>query len=309
MSVTLNEVKYPPELIPQAGLADISASSRTTIADIKGFNKHAQLGDMSVTLNYVSLYEDNDVQLEITRDGTALDAVKAGVLRGLSYEEELNVFASKSLVLKLYNSNATTAKSNYQYRFAYWIDQLTIADKLFRGLSLTAEETEINTQLNVTDAVGASILPYPRDYFIQRAYQVVEERIYTFRDNVTAASGAEMTPIRSYANQFMVLKKISLATPTPTTMELKIGRDYVDDYVTLNPYSTGDITTDINCFIPAKDELRLSFTTGSDVSNFEARFHVLFCRLTDYLKMKWGLMRREENEDLYFKVKAGVLAI
>ncbi|MBA7680441.1 hypothetical protein ES703_88757 [subsurface metagenome] len=88
-----------------------------------------------------------------------------------------------------------------------------------------------------------------------------------------------------------------------------VDRDDDHEYANVKTFPLSLIPGgEVSCFIPALEEIRLTTISAGTPGPHLFRYTVIRCRLTNLLRVRFGLVSRDEVPgDTYDKVKAGVL--
>lgn len=306
---TINRVKYPPELLPDAVFNDITASTEVSppILDLR------RISGRLLRLSEIAVERDAQVELRINNDGIGLHSaynVAGGFFDLIStvspYANNFQMLARDRLY---YNLFATAGKTAFRTSFGVWVQNLTIADKLKLGIPLTSEERAIDKEFGISSTVEKGLLPLPLEQQIEREYrsQLISEETHGRTMNVTTTSQLVET-IYPRAGQFLVLTKLAAtAGSAANNIRISISRDTDADYITdLKSYAV-DLERELSCFIPALSELSLNIIAAGAVTVY-IRYTILKVKLSNLLKCRFGLMSKEEAPgDVYDKVLGGIL--
>jgi len=299
MSEYISKAKYMPVFLPLCYVKSLTAGTNPVVDVLsKEFPKNSW-----IELSKVWVTRNSNVSLWVYQDGINRVDANTNALSGLDKADEMKVVNMNRFKVDLH---ATTTVSPYILRLGVWIDTPTIADKLQRGIRLTDEEYEIADELGLLDSFAKGLVPVPREYFIQRHYQVVNELTRAIQTDLTATGGLYYHYTSTSPDRFFVVKSIACIDTSGTTFNAAVTIIRDEEEALSIPLPALSIDYDIPLFIPAMDTVELVFMTDTDISDFRARWTIAECRLTDYLKMKWGLISRDENEDLWKEVVAGL---
>ncbi|MBA7712917.1 hypothetical protein ES703_121910 [subsurface metagenome] len=230
-----------------------------------------------------------------------------GVMGGIT-PNDFTLFAKDNLYYNLYS---TAIKANYRSYFGIWTWEPTVACKLLMGLTLTAAERRISDELGIANAVEKGILPIPLPAKIQREYQVCDEITYG-RCFTAAVTTTTVDTLYPRVGEFLILVKIA-CDPGPAAnannIRITIDRDEDAGYVSRIHAYPLSLDFDLPMFIPAINELRLSVIAGIATANWNIRYTVQSCKMTNLLRARFGLVTRDElpEPSLWDKVKGGVL--
>ena len=303
---TLRMARYYPELIPDTAVSSIPVANNEVVPPILDLRRFSPL---FLRLINIATERDDDVQLFIRADKTreaivagSLIGDYAGVLGGVA-PNRFDVLGTENLYFNLFSS---AIEVNLRTFFGVWVYKPTVADKLKAGMTLTPDERRLSEELGIANTVEKGLLPLPLSLQIEREYQVIEEvtrgRILT----VPAAPGTVVDTIHSRINECIILTKI--ATDPNVTVVLIIDRDDDAAYVAAINTFPLSLDFDLNCFMPATKEIRISLLAAAPVANFNIRYTILRCKMNNILRARWNLVTPDELPgDVYQKVKGGVL--
>ncbi|MHC1622960.1 MAG: hypothetical protein ACXQTR_00010 [Candidatus Methanospirareceae archaeon] len=299
MSEYISKAKYTPVFLPLCYVKSLIPGTNTVVDVLsKEFPKNCW-----IELSKVWATRNSNVTLWVYQDGINRVDANTNALLDLDKANEMKVVNMNRFKVDL---RSTTTVSPYIIRLGVWIDTPTIADKLQMGVKLTDEEREIAEELGLLDSFAKGLVPVPREYFVQRHYQVINELTRAIQADLTATGGLYYNYTSTSPDRFFVVKSIACMDTSATTYNAAVTIIRDEEEALSIPLPALSIDYDIPLFIPAMDTVEIVFTTDTDVSDFRARWTIAECRLTDYLKMKWGLISKEENEDLWKEVIAGL---
>jgi len=277
---------------------DLSTGDNVLIDMSKGElkGKWVDLTDVWVTRNA-------NVDVWAYKDGKTRVEANTNSLLDIADANKYKIVNTKRFKLVLRAAAAVTA---YESRYGMWVYEPTIADKLQEGLELTEEEVSIAEDTGLLTQFTRGLAPVPRSYWLERNIQILQEQTEAIQEDLTAANGLRYSYLSPEEDRFLVLRMIASLDPTATTTNafITIWSDEVE--VLKFPCSVMDIDTDLPLFVPARESLEIEASTDTDITNFRMRWKLLECRLTDYLAMLWGILKREDDEELWKQVKAGV---
>lgn len=308
---TINRVRYPPELLPDAVFNDIPAGAEVTlpILDLR------RITGRLLRLSEIAVDRDANVELRITNDGMGLYSAYnlAGGFFDLDsntspYANNFQMLARDRLYYNLFNSSADLIE-NFRTSFGVWVDNLRIVDKLKLGIVLDNNERALAEKFGIGDTVEKGLLPLPLEQQIEREYrsQLISEETHGRTMAVTTTSQLVET-IYPRAGQFLVLTKLAAtAGTTDNNIRISISRDTDADYIAdLKSYAVG-LERELSCFIPALSELSLNIIAAEAVTVY-IRYTILKVKLSNLLRCRFGVMSRDEAPgDVYDKVLGGIL--
>lgn len=304
---TIRMARFYPELIPDTAVSSIPVASNEVAPPILDLRRFSPL---FLQLYNIATERDDDVRLYIHADKTR-EAVVAGsligdyggVLGGIT-PNKFNILGKENLYFNLFSS---AIEVNLRTYFGLWVYKPTVADKLKAGLTLTPDEKRINEELGISNTVDKGLLPLPIPLQIEREYQIIDEITRGSILTVPALPGVVVDTIHPRINEFLVLTKI--ATDPNITVFLTIDRDDDPAYVSIINTFPLSLDFDLECFIPATKEIRISLLAAAPVATFNIRYTVLRCKMNNILRARWGLITKDElpEPSLWDKVRGGIV--
>lgn len=315
---TIRQVKYFPELLPDARVVPIGAGSEVSppLLDLRRFSPKM------LRLVHVAAYPDPYVFVRIRADDLRHEANSASLV---PLANSFDFLATEYLSYTFYNAN-TAPVSNYTTTFSLWVYEPTVAHKLRYKKMLTPEEKEIAARLGIDNSVEKGVLPLPFSYMLEREYYTLAEETYAYVMNIGGAGNppldyefvvGEVVPRN--ADEFLVLTSIVSSPGTVSSnITIRIDRDNDTNYLEFPAYALGlpagltvDIGHELRCWVPALKEIRVKVyasSAGGNITGYQIRFTVRRCALTNLLRVRFGLVSKAEVPgDLWDKVKGGVL--
>jgi len=273
-------------------------SGQTDLIDISS----RELKGKWVELSKVWVTRDPNVSIWLYRDGAKRVECPTNSLNSLDKENEFGIINTSRFKAELYSIASVTG---YICRLGVWVFEPTIADKINMGVDLTDEEVAIATDTDLVTRFNKGLVPISRDLLVKRIFHHVNKYTKSILADLTT-DGLRYNEYNPEPDQFIVIEGISCVDTSPTTVNASIKIE-VDDRVALTiPCPCLSIDYDIPLFIPALDNIRIEFSTDTTITGFRARWKIGVYKLTDRIKMMWGLIGRGVNEELWKEVKAGV---
>ena len=309
----LESVRYPPELIPDANVVTVALNARAEIMNIPRIP-----GGMIAKLHGIAADNTQAAQLRIKIDQEEKQ-LDARPLYNMSLRDRpsyFNLIATKSLRYHVY---AIAALTDFTTWYGVWGWKQTVADKLLLKLPLTPDERALNESLGIGKTVERGTLPPKLDRTLLYEYYPIYEWTETNRETVPAAGRIELATIRpSQPNRFVVLTRVSAAQPgvAVNNTRITICRDSdgteASPFVSLPTFAlTLGLADEIPMFIPALTDIRLAVTSTAGEANYPVRWTYIECPLTTILRVRFGLVTRDElpedYKSVYDRVKAGIV--
>jgi hypothetical protein len=315
---TLRQVKYPPELIPDAwfGTLALNAEFAPPILDVR------RLAGNLVALTNIQLTPNANVNLRARYDDSGL--IEENTAAMLSTIPAAWVPAILPSMLPLPGAWHLPAKdriyfnffglgvvANYTSHYGLWAVRPTVAHKILFGMPLTPDEQAIRDELGIADTVEKGLLPLPLNQQIEREYQVMGEETHTRSVNISAAAPTVFTieVINPKPNEILVLTRVA-ASPAAAANNVQFIIDRDNLNLTSFPTFPLDLVAggEISCFIPATKEIRLTASAAVAPGAHLFRYTIRRVKLNNILRIRFGLMSQAEAPgDLWKKVVAGVV--
>lgn len=298
---TIQRARYYPERLPDARVVTVAAGLEASppLLDLRRFApKFLHLRDLAVEQNA-------NVELRVRADDLRYEFSCAGYPNLTPAAWEL--IGTEFLRSVLYGYTGAGTGISVRVYFNLWVYEATVAHKLKHRKILSAEEQRIADQLGIRASVEKGVLPLPLDYMVQREYHVLEEISYT-RVLSVGTTPSTVVSLSPRPDEFLVLTGLaSQPGNLADNVTVTIDRDDNAAYLSVPTYPLS-LDRDLPCFVPALNELRISVSAGGNVASHALRFTVRRCRLTNTLRVRFGLVSRDEVPgDLWDKVKGGVL--
>jgi len=300
-TATLHRIHLPPELIPDTRTVSLTAGTEPSpFIDFRGFEP------LMLQLVDVAVEQDSDVQLWINADERIRHRMDCGAMPDQEPAPWV-ITATEFLRYKLYSS---VDKPSYRTYYGLWAYRPTVAHKLKHGLRLTPEEAQIAESLKLDTEVASGLRPLPLAELIEREYQVLHREVHTVSVDLdtTLRTIGTVVPLRP-RDELLVLRSISAAPGTTVqNIRLSVSRDTDENIVSEVETYPMALNRAIDCFVPALNELRFSAQAASSVSGHAFRFVIWRCLLTDILRIRFGLVSKDEvSAELWDQVKGGML--
>lgn len=309
----LESIRYPPELLPDADVVDVALNARAEIMNIPRIP-----GGMIAKLHGIAADNTQAAQLRIKVDQEEKQ-LDARPLYNMSLRDRpsyFNLIATKSLRYYVY---AIAALTDFTTWYGVWCWKQSVADKLLLGLPLTPDEQKLNEHLGIGKTVERGTLPPKLDRTLLYEYYPIYEWTETNRETVPAAGRLEIATIRpSTKNRFVVLTRVSADQPAAAVNNTRITicRDsdgtQATPFLSLPTFSLANgLADEIPMFIPALTDIRLGVESTAGEADYRVRWTYVEYPLTTILRVRFGLVSRDELPDeykeVYDKVKAGIV--
>ncbi|MBA7465018.1 hypothetical protein ES707_00179 [subsurface metagenome] len=302
---TVRLIKFPPEKIPDSWFGNVPALAEVAvpILDLKRFTPYV------LTLADIQLPPDPDVIMRARYNGVRVEENTAAVLVDNVANALVGAWSLTAKEFLYYNLLGIAGAIDYYTHFGVWGIIPTVADKMAYGITLSNEEKELAERLSIANPVEKGVLPLPRDVQIAREYLVLGEETHS-RNITVSATAATIENIYAKESEFIVLTRIA-AQPGAVADDIRfiVDRDDDHNYANVKTFPLSLIPGgEVRCFIPAMEEIRLSTIAAGVVGPHLFRYTILRCRLTNLLRVRFGLVSQDEIPgDTWSKVRGGIL--
>lgn len=316
---SLKVSRYFPEILPFSEFRTLAAASEAApypmlihrVGQEVGLNKWLRIRDLRSQITAgveVSVRSDSDAY---SPSALAMPPIALG-----AFPTEIDLLCREFAALTVRNlTGAPIVAYPFAWNVAVW--KASITERIHQALAsnaplesvLSADELRIMKKRGLLASVQKGTLPTSLDHRLQRYYNIVKTEPYA-KTTAAVAANTRVALHRIFPKQgeFLVLRSISASPGALSTdnVRLYISRDDDTDYLEVFtwPLSTA---MKLDCWVPATREIRIEVEAAAPLIGFLSRFTVSRVLFTDYLRMQFGLMSREENEDLY-EVCAGGIA-
>ncbi|MBA7506203.1 hypothetical protein ES706_04884 [subsurface metagenome] len=309
----LESIRYPPELLPDADVVTVALNARAEIMNIPHIP-----GNMITKLHGIAADNTQAAQLRIKIDQEEKQ-LDARPLYNMSLRDRpsyFNLIATKSLRYHVY---AIAALTDFTTWYGVWGWKQTVADKLLLKLPLTPNEQNLNERLGIGKTVERGTLPPKLDRTLLYEYYPIYEWTETNRETVPAGGRLELATIRpSKPGRFVVLTRVSADQPAlaADNTQITICRDgdgtESSPFLSLPTFAlTLGLADEIPMFIPALTDIRLAVTSTAGEADYNVRWTYMECPLTTILRVRFGLVTRDELPEDYKtvwdRVKGGIV--
>lgn len=294
-------VKYPPEKIPDswAGTVPLNAEYAPPVLDLKNFSPYL------CALSSIQVPNTSSILLRARYDNIRIEENVQGMLNlqpGAWY-----LPAKTNLYLNFFGLVAVAWTAHY----GLWAFKPTVAEKIIYGIKLSEDDKALAEKLDIYSTVEKGLLPLPTHLQIEREYQVVGEITHSRLVNINAANTVfNIESIYPQPGEILVLTRIASTTGVAANVvRFIVDRDGDLGYADIDTTALSlVIGGEIDCFVPALTEIKLTTTAAIAPGNTWFRYTFQRVKLTNILRARFGLASRDELPgDTYDKVMAGVL--
>jgi len=297
MSFVLDKARYLPCYITEAEVESLSSGD-----NVVGEIRDRELRGKMLRVQEIAVYPNANVIVRIRNDERSVEQSNA---MSLDHTAQFDLHCRTLFYLNLYNSSAATI-SNYPYRYGYWLFKPTVSDKILYGMPLTDEEKAIADEFDLVRLVDEGSLPLPMDTMLKRVFKKTRTATVSWRGDLST-EGADVGSVYSPVGKMLVLESVALEKPSDGTYTTALNIN-VDEssFHSMRAWAASGATYDIPLWIVAKDVIKLSLTTNKAISGYNVRFTYSEFRVTKYVQMLFGMIAREEDEELWKRVKSGL---
>ena len=301
----VKRIHLPPECIPDSWYGNVPATAEVTppVLDLRRFKPFIiQLVNIQTT--QPAGYANVDIRARY--DESRVEENVAALLPSL-----VGAWRLPAKDILFYNFYGAILVNNYTTHFGLWVIQPTIAHKLLYGITLTNDEKALSEELGIKNTVEKGLLPLPLSSQIEREYHVVGEETHSRSINIAIANTVyTLESIYPKPNEFIVLTRVAAApSAVANVVRLIIDRDDDIDYADLRTYALNlGAGGEVECFIPALKEIRLTTTAAVAPGAHLFRYTFQRIKLTNIHRARFGMASKDELPgDVYDKCLAGVL--
>jgi len=301
---TVKNVRFPPELLPDSWFGNIllGAEFAPPVLDLRRFKPYILgLANIQVTANVNVELRTRYDDLRVQENTGAMISALVGAWR---------LTAKDILYYNLFGVAAAPV-ANYTTHFGIWAYPPTVAHKLLYGITLTREENALAESLGLYNSVEKGVLPLPISQQIEREYHILGEETHSRSVNIAVANTVyTIETIYPRTNEFLVLTRLAAAPGTAAQdIQLLVDRDDDSNYGQLKTFPLSLVAGgEVECFIPAMREIRLTTSATVAPGAHLFRYSFIRCRLTNLLRVRFGLVSEDEvPAELFKKVQGGIL--
>jgi len=293
---TLNLVRYPPELLPDAQLISFGAAGTLRPLELRRLPWLMNLDRVATARNaniFLQLMADERLGLERATDAKALQA----------NGDPAGMWASSAMEIRL---RSTAVVANFPIWYSLWVTPPTVALKLLLGMTLTPGEQQLAEKYQVAQKVDAGFVPISFSRLVDEyraQVRFADTVLFSGATTVAGVTVADLRPAR--AGEFLVLRGIRAEDPGAGNelLELHVQRDDDRDYLVLRARALAGIDDFVPCFVPATSQLTFT-AAGVAVGLWRVGLEVWHVRLTETHAARFGLPASQEAIE---QVRAGVV--
>ena len=303
MALDIGVAKYFPEVLCETVIKTLTANAETDIASYSLFKPKV------VKLTGIAGEQTDGVKLRVSRDlDTNWLDLNAGSLRGLDHDEQVEVIAFETLIVKAYH----TAEISYATRLRLLIDKLSVVEKILGGVSLKTEapagqlsEAQLAEKYNLHRRVAKGELPKP----LPNPQVINVKKISEIVDATTTEQGAAVGPAVTVATgEFVALSQVSVTRTA--NLAVRVQRDDDVAHLDMEANALPSLSLFEPLWVPCLD--RMIVTAYGTATDGHIRYKYHICKLDLVRKIKWEIPLTDaetviaREQDLFNKVRAGV---
>lgn len=266
-------------LVSSLPTATTNVFSVTSVQQAAGNMWYARMCDVAATQN-------NLVQLTLsnTTDSSqiATSGLPGNLLPAMQGEDD-GIFAVNSLSANVYNNTGSTV-SNFQLNYAVAMRRATTAEKILRGIPLTAQDLAYQKEFNLP---ARGLRPLPVSTMLKRAFlgQVKSTKIQSVVNTAPAS-----TPIINEVareGEILVLKRLSSSVVTVgNQVSITVSRDQDTNYVSVLADNIGGVGVDM--WLPALQTLNINLSAVTQTTNVTVYAEFLRIHRSPLIDMLFG---------------------
>lgn len=216
------------------------------------------------------------------------------------------------LGLTLFNNTGAALPSATQINYAGALKQLTVADKIIRGMTLTPAEKTLQAKYQMH---GQGLRPNSIRNMLDRAWrsQILDEDFQTAVLDVGATS-IPIGPFQPNPNEILVLHTIAAQMPSGSVgnlVQLTVRRDNQQNHLTMLLDNAAGLGQPFPIWMTAIQTLGFAVKAETATNNVAIRLGWYRVRLSLVLRIMLGLVSQDElptqEADLWNQIRAGVL--
>lgn len=301
----LKRVRYFPELIPDGTFYQEIQAGQTGSPPPLDLRR---LTDRATEIDGLRVTPHPNLELEFRVDNFVKETVRTELLTSNDFYP-FRFAGEDTLALDVRNVGAS-ALQNVRVEYGLWVWEATTADRILRGWQLEDLDKNLNNEHGVQATVEKGLLPLPREYALQREYQLLRRMVHPVA-HVNIEANAEKQLILNVApmqhpgfEEYLVLERFTCSN-NQAGLVIIIERDEDPQYVI---YNTKGMLGPVRVWIPALHELRVYVESPVQVSDVSFTFQIGRYRLNNILRARWNLAREADLPgDVWQKVAAGIL--
>lgn len=206
-------------------------------------------------------------------------------------------------------NNTGAAVNNYAINYACAVKTLTTADKILRGLPLTARDMFLQTKFQLSNN---GLRPLDLDETLKRAFwsQVIDEQVFAYEVDATAGQQTPVDNQQPQSGEILIITSIGVSATAGNGVTLNIDRDQEIGYVSVLADNMS-IVNRSDAWIPLTERFRSYLTATTTTNNVEVMITALRVRRSMLIDIMFGMVNATTltgaNLEMFDQVEAGVL--
>ena len=312
------QYRYWYERLPYTAYDPGLAPNATEIVTIQDLAADTQ-GQQLAVLGQVASTPVSNVSLQAQADALNRTWPTVGwpaSLAPVAARPDDGLRATQQLLLSAANATGAALTSPFQVNFSGALKPLSTADRLLRGLPLSARDHELAAKFQLRPGEGLRPLSLAEalDHAFRRAILSEDWQTYTLTAGTAAAALPAIT-VRAGGGEIAVLHSVAASIPSASVgnlVQLTLGRDTQTTHDTLLLDNAAGLGTPWTCWSTALQRWQPSVQAVTATDNVVIRLGWYRVRFTTLLMGLFGLIdprtADKTTQDLLDRLEAGVLA-
>jgi hypothetical protein len=313
----LSTYRYWYEQLPYTAYDGGLSTGATPLVAIQDLTADTQ-GKQLALLGGIATTPVSNVSLQAQADALNRNWPTVGWPSGLApigTRPDDGLRATQQLLLTANNTSGAALTSPFQLSFTGALKQLTTADRILRGLSLSAQDRALAAKFQLgLDGMKPLTIRESLEQAFGRAVLSEDWQTYTLTATSTASPLPALT-VDAVGREALVLTSIAASIPTASVGNLvsfTLGRDTQTQHLTVLLDNAAGLDTPWPVWCTALQRFTLSVTAATTTDNVVLRLGWSRVRLTTVLQALFGLLDvaslDRASQDLVEKLQAGVVA-
>ncbi len=314
----LAQYRYWYERLPYTAYDPGLAPNSTDIVTIHDLTADTQ-GRQLAMLGQLAATPTTNVSLQAQADAMARNWPTVGWPAGLApiaADADDGLRSTQQLLLSASNATGASLTTPFQVNFSGALKTLSTADRLLRGLPLSARDHQLAAKFQLKPGEGLRPLSVAEalDHAFRRAILSEDWQTYTLTAGTSPAALPAIT-VPGGGNELAVLHTIAASIPSASVgnlVQLTLGRDSQTDHLTVLLDNAAGLGTPWTCWSTAIRRWQPSVQAATSTDNVVLRLGWYRVRFTTLLMGLFGLIdvrtADRATQDLLDRLEAGVLA-
>ena len=197
--------------------------------------------------------------------------------------------------------------ANYQMNYSAAVKRLTTADKIMRGLALTARDQELQAKYNIGKT---GLRPPDLEDMLRTVFrsQIIGPKLITFSADAIAGMQTPVSNLQTVQDEVLIITSIAASTTAGNGVTLNIDRDGQIGYVSVL-VDNMSLSNRFNTWIPVKERMGVTLTANATTATI-VNMTVLRLRFSKIIQFMFGVTKAAltaEDQVLMDEIEAGVL--